>query len=135
MKVKIGHNVQLSTENLLRVSRKISELNFSPGTKSSVSKSRKIVEKCITDKKVVYGITTGFGSFKDKLISKDDLDELQINLIRSHACGVGDYFSEEEVRAMLLVRLNSLVQGYSGVRYDLVSFVKNLINNMGSLSK
>jgi histidine ammonia-lyase len=128
MKVKIGKGRKLSTSDLVSISEKDCTLVFSNGTKKLVSASRRVVEKCVADKKIIYGVTTGFGNFKDKLISSNDLDELQINLIRSHACGVGSYFTTEEVRAMLLVRLNSLIKGYSGVRYEFVTFVKDLIN-------
>lgn len=125
----MGRNVRLSTENLVNISKRLSSVDFDTKTKNLVNSSRKIVEKCISDKKIVYGVTTGFGSFKNKLISKENLEELQINLIRSHACGVGEPFTEEETRAMLTVRLNSLIQGYSGVSYELVTLVKDIINS------
>src|SRR5699024_5967501 len=85
-----------------------------------VRENRTIVEQLIDEEKVMYGINTGFGNFSNIIIGAKDLDELQLNLIHSHACGVGDAFPEEISRAMLLLRANALLQGYSGVRPELL---------------
>jgi len=82
----------------------------------------------LEQKKIVYGITTGFGSFKNKFIDKKDTEELQKNLIRSHSAGVGELLAPEFVRAAMVVRLNSLSQGYSGVRIELLDFLCEVIN-------
>lgn len=103
-------------------------VKLSPHAKKRVLASRKVVEGIIEKRQVVYGVTTGFGSFKDKFISKEHSRELQINLIRSHASGVGPLFSTHVVRAAMLVRLNSLIQGYSGVRLEFLQFLAALIN-------
>lgn len=85
----------------------------------------------------VYGITTGFGEFKTMPVNPDDLGDLQANILRSHAVGVGDttdpddfnnYFPAEVVRAALVIRLNTFLKGHSGVRPELVSFVQDMIN-------
>jgi histidine ammonia-lyase len=94
-----------------------------------VEKSRKAVENIVAQKKVVYGITTGFGKFSDVLIDAEHAEELQINLIRSHACGVGDPFPEEVSRGMLLLRLNALLKGFSGVRREVLSLLASLLNH------
>ncbi len=78
--------------------------------------------------KTVYGINTGFGKFSDVIINEEDVEDLQLNLIRSHACGVGDFFPEVVSRAMMVLRLNALLKGYSGVRSDVVELLKELIN-------
>jgi histidine ammonia-lyase len=87
----------------------------------------------ITDKvkrnKIVYGVTTGFGSNTNKMIQSEDALELQINLLRSHACGVGKPFSREIVRAIMVIRLNTLLKGYSGVQESTVQQLAFLINN------
>ncbi|MFN2103284.1 MAG: aromatic amino acid lyase, partial [Candidatus Promineifilaceae bacterium] len=67
-------------------------------------RSREAVEQIVREGRVAYGITTGFGRFKDKIISADEVRELQLNLVRSHAAGVGPDLEEQEVRAMLLIR-------------------------------
>lgn len=93
-----------------------------------VLKSRKVVEKIVLDKRIVYGITTGFGKFSDVYINTEDVKELQYNLIQSHACGVGSPFPESVSRAMLLLRANALAKGYSGVRIEVISTLLALLN-------
>lgn len=82
----------------------------------AVRKSRKAVEKIVSEQRIVYGINTGFGKFSDVLIDKRNVGELQLNLIRSHACGVGEPFPEKVAKAMLLLRANALLKGHSGAR-------------------
>jgi histidine ammonia-lyase len=93
-----------------------------------VEKSGEAVEKIVKQKKVVYGITTGFGKFSDVLIESDDVEELQWNLIHSHACGVGEPFPEVVSRAMVLLRANALLKGYSGVRPIVIERLLDLLN-------
>lgn len=90
--------------------------------------SRKIVENIIDEGKTVYGITTGFGLFCDVLISKEKTIDLQANLIRSHCCGMGKPFSEDAVLVMMILRLNTLVKGHSGVTIELADQLKKYIN-------
>lgn len=94
-----------------------------------VKQSRKAVERIIKEKKNIYGINTGFGKFSDVIIDETDVQELQLNLIRSHACGVGNPFPEIVSRAMMVLRLNALIKGYSGVREELVRTLEALINH------
>lgn len=93
-----------------------------------INASRKIVENIIREGKTIYGITTGFGLFCDVLISKEKAIDLQANLIRSHCCGVGRPFSEDAVLVMMILRLNTLVKGHSGVTADLADQLKTYIN-------
>jgi histidine ammonia-lyase len=93
-----------------------------------VQASRKAVEKIVAQGKVVYGITTGFGKFSDVYIGKDDVEALQLNLIRSHACGIGEPFLEVVSRAMLLLRANALLKGFSGVRPIVIERLLDLVN-------
>lgn len=93
-----------------------------------VNNSYKIVQKLVEEGRIIYGITTGFGHLCNTRISKEDIKKLQVNLIRSHATGVGAPFSKEEVRAIIAVRINSLLKGYSGVRYEVIDALKNLLN-------
>ncbi|PPA69854.1 histidine ammonia-lyase [Jeotgalibacillus proteolyticus] len=81
-----------------------------------VMKSRFAVEDIVATHKITYGINTGFGKFSDVEIDKKDVHALQLHLIRSHACGIGDPFPEKVSRAMILLRLNALLKGYSGIR-------------------
>jgi histidine ammonia-lyase len=114
------YNLSINKDNNLKV--KISNLS-----EKKIKESRLLLEKLSKDN-VIYGVNTGFGAFKNKIITTEKIKELQINLIRSHCCGVGDYFSKEIVRAIMIIRLNSLCLGYSGVRIKLVELLRDMIN-------
>lgn len=90
--------------------------------------SRAVVDRCVSERLVRYGITTGFGKFSDVVISPENNAALQRNLIMSHACGVGDPFPAEVVRAMLLLRANALAVGNSGARVSIVKALLDLLN-------
>jgi histidine ammonia-lyase len=93
-----------------------------------IERSRAAVATLVSEGRVVYGITTGFGRFKDKIISRDQVRQLQVNLVRSHAVGVGPDLPEKVVRAMLLIRANTLALGYSGVRPELIHLLIGMLN-------
>ena len=95
----------------------------------AVIENRKAVEDIVQKGKVVYGITTGFGKFSDVFIQKEHVKDLQHNLIHSHACGVGEIFPEIVSRAMLILRANALLKGYSGVRPIVIDSLIDLINH------
>ena len=91
--------------------------------------SRKVVEEIIAGDAVVYGVTTGFGKLSDVRIPRDALNELQLNLVRSHACGIGAPLSEPEVRAMMLLRTNVLTLGFSGIRLEIIQMLGEMLNS------
>jgi histidine ammonia-lyase len=95
----------------------------------ALERSRQAVEQLVADGAIAYGITTGFGHFKDRIISPDQTRQLQLNLVRSHAVGVGPPLPPAVVRAMLLVRANTLAQGYSGVRPVVVRRLLDMLNH------
>jgi histidine ammonia-lyase len=90
--------------------------------------SRKLVEEIIARDATVYGVSTGFGKLSDVRIPRDALGELQLNLVRSHACGIGQPLSEPEVRAMMLLRANVLALGFSGVRLEIIQMLCGMLN-------
>src|SRR5436305_4418973 len=90
--------------------------------------SRKVVEEIIARDAVVYGVTTGFGKLSDVRIPREALSELQLNLVRSHACGIGEPLSEPEARAMMLLRANVLALGFSGIRLEIIEALCELLN-------
>jgi histidine ammonia-lyase len=90
--------------------------------------SRKLIEEIIARDAVVYGVTTGFGKLSDVRIPRGALGELQLNLVRSHACGVGKPLSEPEVRAMMLLRANVLTLGFSGIRPEIIQMLCEMLN-------
>jgi histidine ammonia-lyase len=89
---------------------------------------RAIVDDKVARNEVVYGVTTGFGKLSDVAIPPHRLAELQVNLVRSHASGVGPLLAEEETRAMMLLRANVLAKGHSGVRPELVDLLAGMLN-------
>lgn len=93
-----------------------------------VDASRLAVERIIVENRIVYGITTGFGKLSDVYIDPVHARELQLNLVRSHACGIGTPFPEQVSRVMLLLRANALLKGYSGVRRDVIASLLALLN-------
>ncbi len=103
-------------------------VQLSDETRQAVKKSRAVVEEIVRKHEVVYGINTGFGRLSDVHIPDDELKQLQLNLVRSHAVGVGDPLSIEETRAMMLLRLNVLAQGYSGARVEVLDQLVEMLN-------
>ncbi len=121
-----GAGVKVS--DIARVARQHAPVAISPEALQRVERSRMMLEKLIAEDAVVYGITTGFGRFSDVKISREDAIALQKNLIASHAAALGDPLPEETVRAALLLRLNALARGCSGVRPLLVEHLAEVLN-------
>ena len=118
----------LTMKELHRVLFREENVQASEESLAKVEKSRQAVENIVKEGKVVYGITTGFGKFSEVLINKEDVEALQLHLIHSHACGVGEPFPEVVSRAMLLLRANALLKGFSGVRRLVIDHLIQLIN-------
>ena len=118
----------LSIEDVVNVARYGERVEIAEGVKEKVEKARKAIEKILAEDKPIYGVNTGFGELANVKISNDKIKELQKNLIRSHACGAGEPLEEEIVRAMILLRLNSLAKGYSGVRYEVLERLAEALN-------
>ena len=78
--------------------------------------------------KIAYGITTGFGAFKDRVIAPDQVEQLQRNILVSHAVGVGDPFDRATTRAIMLIRANTLARGYSGIRLSTLQLLLDMLN-------
>ena len=105
-----------------------SKVQLSAKSRDLVQKSRAVVDNIVANKQVVYGINTGFGRLSDVHIPDGELKQLQLNLVRSHAVGVGDPLSVSETRAMMLLRLSVLAQGYSGARGEVLEFLVEMLN-------
>src|SRR4029434_5665476 len=91
--------------------------------------SRRVVEDIVAHDDIVYGVSTGFGKLSDVRIPHDALAELQLNLVRSHACGIGNPLSEPEARAIMLLRANVLALGFSGIRLEIIEMLCELLNH------
>ena len=118
----------LTIDEFLSVTRGYAKIEVSELAKKKMEESRKVVDTCVKEEKVVYGLTTGFGKFSDVTISEEDSMALQENLIMSHACGVGNPLPEEVVRGMMLLRINALCIGYSGVQVNTVLTLAEMLN-------
>ena len=117
----------LTLAELERVADGDCDLQLSDLSRARMQKSRLLVEEMIRSGKTVYGINTGFGKLSDVRIPSDDLQRLQKNLIMSHACGLGASLPQREVRALLLLKANTLASGYSGCRPELAEFLLEML--------
>ncbi len=122
----LGTNI--SIEDLKDVVFKNREVRLSSDAYSRLSASNKLVAEMARGERLVYGVNTGLGKLADKRISYEDIKRLQLNLIRSHAAGIGEPLSEPETRAILLLRANVLAMGYSGVRPVVVETLIEMLN-------
>ncbi len=128
MKIFVLNGKKLNVLNSISIVNDNLALAISNSAKNKIIQSRKLVDKWIADEEIVYGINTGFGEFKDIVISKEQTEILQRNLILSHSSGVGDTIPDIVVRLMILFRINSLIQGHSGVRLELINFLVSFFN-------
>ena len=101
---------------------------LAPDSREVVGRARAVVDALVAGDKVSYAITTGVGKLSDVRIHGDQIRELQVNLLRSHAVGVGEPLSAVEARAMMLLRANSLAKGYSGVRAVVIDTLCEMLN-------
>ncbi len=118
----------LTLEKLVRVARDRVPAELAATARQRVNASREVVEQALEADRVIYGVTTGFGKLSDVRIPHEKLRQLQINLIRSHACGAGEPLAADEVRAAMLLRANSLAKGYSGVRAEIIDALLAMLN-------
>jgi histidine ammonia-lyase len=146
MTVRLDGN-SLTIEELVRIARDGERVERDPSTDACVARSEALIASVVENYRrayeagekpaTEYGVTTGFGEFKDKAIAPDDLEQLQRNLLLSHSVGVGDnsdpddlsnYYTPEVVRGALATRLNAFLRGHSGVRTKLVDIVEAMLN-------
>ena len=118
----------LSIEDLQRVVYGKVPVLLAPDAREAVETARSVVDDLVAKDQVAYAITTGVGQLADVRISHEQVRELQINLVRSHAVGVGEPLSEYEARAMMLLRANSLAKGFSGVRPLIIDTLCEMLN-------
>ncbi len=124
-----GHTLTLNKLASIMAGEKI---GIADEAVTRVNTSHEAVRKIVREERVVYGITTGFGLFSEKFIDRDKVYELQINLIRSHAVGVGEPFDEDVTKLMLVLRANALLKGHSGVRIEVIEQLVRF-SNLGIL--
>jgi len=122
-----GHSLTL--EQVEAVAKNNVKVGLSGAAQKQIDKSRAIVEHFLSKRTVVYGITTGFGKFKDVFIPPEQTEQLQRNFLVSHACGVGAPFDQLTTRAITLLRANALAKGFSGIRKEVVDLLLAFLNS------
>ena len=122
-----GHN--LTRDDFHAVVYMNRGVTLHPRARLAMKQSRALVEKVIREKQVVYGVTTGVGSLSTEHIDPHDARKLQLNIVRSHACGVGEPLDTHEIRGILLLRANGLASGLSGVRPAVVELLCGFLNH------
>lgn len=127
IQVKIDGS-SLTLDQVLEVARNGAETVIAKQALTRASKGRKALEKLLEGDETVYGVNTGFGALSNFRIPKEDLKQLQKNLIRSHATSVGKPHPPDVVRAMMLLRANTLLKGNSGIRPEVVTAIVRLLN-------
>src|SRR5436305_9723939 len=121
-----GHS--LSIADVVAVARGVAPVSLDPKALDAVRKSRQAVEAAVARGDTIYGVNTGFGKLAHVRIKPDQARDLQLNLIRSHASGVGEPLPVDAVRAMMLLRANVLLRGTSGVRAVLPELIVGMLN-------
>jgi histidine ammonia-lyase len=105
------------------------KVTLSDPARVAIQRSADAVQKLLAENRIAYGITTGFGAFKDRVIPPDQVELLQRNILYSHAVGVGDTFDIPTTRAIMLIRANTLARGYSGIRLETLSLLLDMLNS------
>ena len=118
----------LTLDDLHAVAHSGRQVALSTSAREKMTASRAVIERILMEHAPVYGVNTGFGKLSDVKIADEDLTRLQLNLVRSHACGVGEPLSAPEVRAMMLLRANVLAKGASGARPEVAELLIEMLN-------
>jgi histidine ammonia-lyase len=131
MSLPVAVRGELSLEDVERVARggPAVQVFLTDDARERVRAARAVVDRVVREERVVYGITTGFGALSEVVIPTDRIRELQHNLIRSHAAGVGEPLDEVETRAIMLLRANCLAIGRSGVRESVIELILDCLNH------
>ena len=128
MNVVVVDGEHLTLEEIYAVAVDNVPVEISSDARQKVEQSRSYVERLVEEDSVVYGVTTGFGRFSNVKIEHDDVLTLQENLIMSHQTGVGEPFPEDIVRAIMLLRANTLAKGHSGIRVKVIQTLVEMLN-------
>jgi histidine ammonia-lyase len=118
----------LSIEQVIRAAHERIPVELTPAAVKKVERAAQAVQDLLARGEIAYGVTTGFGAFKDRIISPDQVETLQRNIIVSHAVGVGDLFDVPTTRAIMLIRANTLAHGHSGIRLATLQLLLEMLN-------
>jgi len=129
MKNHILDGNRLTIPQVFDLAYKTACAKLNPSAKRKILQAREIVDRWTAQGEIVYGVTTGFGEFSNIRVRREDIEQLQENLIFSHAAGAGDMLPSEIVRAMMVLRVNALAKGYSGIRLSTVELLMEMLNH------
>ncbi|MGB9022745.1 MAG: aromatic amino acid lyase, partial [Candidatus Bathyarchaeia archaeon] len=118
----------LTIEDVVRVSRRYERIELRESAREKIAKSREVLDELIKSR-IIYGINTGFGALSNTTIPPEDIEKLQLNLIRSHSTGIGPALLTDVTRAMMLLRANTLAKGLSGIRLPTLETLVAMINS------
>src|SRR3954471_22988211 len=118
----------LSLAQVAAVAIREETVELDPAVHPRVHGSHQVVADIVRRGDVVYGVNTGFGKLSDVRVAPEELLDLQLNLVRSHSCGIGPALAEAEVRAMMLLRANVLTLGFSGIRIEIIEMLVEMLN-------
>ncbi len=121
-----GHSLTL--DQLVAIAHEFAPATIAPGARAKVTAARAVVDEFADRDQPTYGINTGFGNFADVKIPHDSLSQLQVNLLRSHAAGVGEPLPVPVVRAAMALRANVLAKGFSGIRLETLDLLVEMLN-------
>ncbi|PCK33507.1 histidine ammonia-lyase [Pseudoalteromonas piscicida] len=119
---------QLTLSNLRQINQQPVNLSLDESAKAAIESSAETVQQVIKEGRTVYGINTGFGLLANTKIAKDELELLQRSIVLSHAAGIGELMDDSTVRLMMVLKINSLSRGFSGIRLKVIEFLAALVN-------
>ena len=120
---------KLTLQDLRRIRDERTLVTLDKSATKKIDEAQKTILKILDEEKTVYGVNTGFGLLANTKIKREDLDDLQRRIVLSHSAGMGDYISNATVRLMMILKINSLSLGYSGIRLEVIEALMNLINH------
>jgi len=129
MKKFVIDGKSITLNSLYSMVHEAGTFELSAEAKTEIKKSRDYIEGRIQKGEVMYGVNTGFGAFSSVRISDSEVEQLQVNLIRSHSVGIGEPFTKEQSKAMMILRANTLARGFSGIRIETVEKILEFLNN------
>jgi histidine ammonia-lyase len=124
--IKPGH---LTLQDLFSVHQRHRPIELDPACHDDIHAATHVVNQVIEENRTVYGINTGFGLLAKVRIERDELETLQRSIVLSHAAGVGSYLGSDTVRLLMLLKINSLARGFSGIRLEVIEALVTLYNH------
>ncbi|MCL1993444.1 MAG: aromatic amino acid ammonia-lyase [Spirochaetes bacterium] len=119
---------KITLEQFVAVARGNVRVEFSAEYEERVAKARRLIEKAVSENRVMYGVTTGFGALSAQVINRDESARLQRNIIMSHSVSVGEPLAIEQARAVMLMVLQNTGQGFSGIRLEVLRLLRDMLN-------